>query len=54
LGDRKSILDIAAAFEKVYGFKPKTERLGSLDELKAHMQAKRAEKPADVYSYMPL
>ncbi|KAK3358484.1 hypothetical protein B0T24DRAFT_693464 [Lasiosphaeria ovina] len=52
LGDRKSIKDIAASFEKVYGVKPNLERLGSLDDLKKRMHDLRAEDPAAIYSYM--
>ncbi|KAK0704043.1 hypothetical protein B0T26DRAFT_658561 [Lasiosphaeria miniovina] len=52
LGDRKSIKDIAASFEKVYGVKPNLERLGSLDDLKKRMHDLRAESPAAIYSYM--
>ncbi|KAJ4044472.1 hypothetical protein NW756_004804 [Fusarium oxysporum] len=54
LGDRKSIKEIAATFDKVYGVKPNLERLGSLEDLKAKMHALREKKAADVYSYMPL
>lgn len=54
LGDRKTIQEIASAFEKVYGFMPKMERLGSLDDLQTLMHAKQAENPADVFSYMSL
>ncbi|KAI9150497.1 hypothetical protein HJFPF1_10265 [Paramyrothecium foliicola] len=54
LGDRKSIKQIVEVFEKVYGFAPKLERLGSLDDLKTLMHARQAENPADVYSYMSL
>lgn len=54
LGDRKTIFEIAQAFKPVYGFEPKLERLGSLDDLKARMYAIQSENPADVFSYMPL
>ncbi|KAL7754774.1 hypothetical protein ACKLNR_015444 [Fusarium oxysporum f. sp. zingiberi] len=54
LGDRKSINEIAATFDKVYGVKPKLERLGSLEDLKTKMHALREKNPTDVYSYMPL
>ncbi|EXM17085.1 hypothetical protein RAB80_005542 [Fusarium oxysporum f. sp. vasinfectum] len=54
LGDRKSIKEIAATFDKVYGVKPKLERLGSLEDLKTKMHVLREKNPTDVYSYMPL
>ncbi|RSL43547.1 hypothetical protein BHE90_017187 [Fusarium euwallaceae] len=52
LGDRKSIKEIAATFQEVYGIQPKLERLGSLDGLKTQMNALRAKNPSDVFSYM--
>ncbi|KAM0293825.1 hypothetical protein ACHAO9_001511 [Fusarium lateritium] len=54
LGDRKSIKEIAATFDKVYGVKPKLERLGSLEDLKLKMHTLREKNPAEIYSYMPL
>ncbi|EXL70251.1 hypothetical protein FOPG_13909 [Fusarium oxysporum f. sp. conglutinans race 2 54008] len=54
LGDRKSIKEIAATFDKVYGVKPNLERLGSLEDLKAKMHVLREKNAADVYNYMPL
>ncbi|KAJ0120424.1 hypothetical protein J7T55_015151 [Diaporthe amygdali] len=54
LGERKNIKDIAATFQKVYGFQPKLERLGSLDELKSKMYEVQAKSPTDVFSYMSL
>ncbi|KAF4968325.1 hypothetical protein FSARC_4271 [Fusarium sarcochroum] len=54
LGDRKSIKEIAAAFDKVYGVKPRLERLGSLEDLKTKMHALREKNPADIYSYLAL
>ncbi|KAL2688940.1 hypothetical protein Neosp_002990 [[Neocosmospora] mangrovei] len=52
LADRKSIKEIAATFQEVYGIQPKLERLGSLDDLKTQMNALRAKNPSDVFSYM--
>ncbi|EEU33939.1 uncharacterized protein NECHADRAFT_55821 [Fusarium vanettenii 77-13-4] len=52
LGDRKSIKEIAATFQEVYGIQPKLERLGSLDDLKTQMNALRAKNPSGVFSYM--
>ncbi|KAJ3544622.1 hypothetical protein NM208_g2954 [Fusarium decemcellulare] len=54
LGDRKSINEIAATFQKVYGIEPKLERLGCLEDLKTKMHALREQNPADIYTYMPL
>lgn len=54
LGDRKTILQIARTFKQVYGFEPKLERLGTLDDLKTQMYALQKENPADVFSYMSL
>ena len=54
VGDRKTIKEIAATFDKVYGFQPKLERLGSLDELKVRMLSMQAQNPTDVYRYIPL
>ncbi|KAK3393443.1 hypothetical protein B0H63DRAFT_531204, partial [Podospora didyma] len=54
LGDRKSIKEVAASFEKVYGIKPALQRLGSQEDLKTHMDELRAKNPANIYSYMPL
>ncbi|KAI5922442.1 hypothetical protein F4810DRAFT_711556 [Camillea tinctor] len=53
LGDSKTVKEIAAYYEKVYDIKPTLQHLGSLDELKTRMHALRAEKPAEVLSYMP-
>ena len=46
--------EIAQAFEKVYGFKPKLQREGSIDELCARMQKLFAQDPANVYAWLPL
>lgn len=54
LGERKTIKELAEIFDKVYGFKPKLERLGSLDDLKAKMLDMQATNPIEVSSYMPL
>ena len=54
LGDRKNVKEIAATFQMVYGFQPKLERLGSLEDLKARMYELQAKDPADVFSYMSL
>lgn len=48
------IKEIAATFEKVYGFQPTLNRLGSLDDLRARMYDLQAKKPTDVFSYMSL
>jgi hypothetical protein len=52
LGDRKSLKDIAASFEKVYGIKPKVESRGTLQELHDKMHAIRAQDPQDYFKYM--
>ncbi|KAK4947717.1 hypothetical protein LTR66_014176, partial [Elasticomyces elasticus] len=54
LGGRATIREIAETYEKVYGVKTSLERLGSLDELYKIMHEKRAQNPADFYSYMSL
>ncbi|KAJ5329898.1 nmrA-like family protein [Penicillium brevicompactum] len=54
LGGRATIREIAETYEKVYGVKTGLERLGSLDELYKIMHEKRAQNPADFYSYMSL
>ncbi|OJJ97432.1 hypothetical protein ASPACDRAFT_32510 [Aspergillus aculeatus ATCC 16872] len=54
LGGRATIREIARSYERVYGVKANLERLGSLDELYKTMHQKRAENPADIYSYMSL
>ncbi len=52
LGDRKSLKEIAASFEKVYGIKPKVESRGTLQELHDKMHAIRAQDPNDYFKYM--
>ncbi|KAE8336271.1 hypothetical protein BDV24DRAFT_155310 [Aspergillus arachidicola] len=54
LGGRATIREIAQSYEKVYGAKASLKRLGSLDDLYKFMHEKRAQNPADIYSYMPL
>ncbi|GAB7336768.1 hypothetical protein MBLNU13_g10860t1 [Cladosporium sp. NU13] len=54
LGDRKSIREIAQALEKAYGFKPKLQREGSIDELFARMQELFAQDPSNVYEWLAL
>ncbi|KAJ3955615.1 hypothetical protein N0V92_007857 [Colletotrichum tropicale] len=54
LGDRKTIKEIAASFERVYGIKPQMERLGSIDDLKSTMHRAQAENPSDIFKYMSL
>ncbi|KAH6886148.1 hypothetical protein B0T10DRAFT_575796 [Thelonectria olida] len=54
LGDRKTVPQIAEAFQEVYGIETKLERLGSLDDLKKHMHATQAANPANLYSYLAL
>lgn len=54
LGDRKSTIEIAEIFEKVYGVKPQLKRAGSLDELYKNMQQIYQKDPGNVYAYLPL
>ncbi|EXJ95695.1 hypothetical protein A1O1_00818 [Capronia coronata CBS 617.96] len=52
LGACSTTHEIAATYEKVYGIKPKTECLGSLEELYEQMHRLRKNEPENVYSYM--
>ncbi|KAE8141843.1 nmrA-like family protein [Aspergillus pseudotamarii] len=52
LGDRKSIRQIADELAEVYGKKPQLERLGSLQDLYTHMQAKFKEDPSNIFAYL--
>lgn len=54
LGDRKTVPEIAATFQEVYGIETKLERLGSLEDLKSRMHATRAATPDNLYSYLAL
>lgn len=54
LGDRKTVKQVAEAYERVYGEKLELERLGSLDELKNKMTATFQEVPEDPYRWMPM
>jgi hypothetical protein len=54
LGDKKNIFDIAQAFEKVYGLKPKMQCQGSLDDLHATMHKIFAKDPSNVYAWLAL
>ncbi|KAB8200611.1 NmrA-like family protein [Aspergillus parasiticus] len=54
LGGRTTIREIAQSYEKLYGVKASLMRLGSLDDLYKFMHEKRAQNPADIYSYMSL
>ncbi|KAH7110678.1 hypothetical protein EDB81DRAFT_849113 [Dactylonectria macrodidyma] len=54
LGDRKSIRQIADAFQDAYNERPQLECLGSLDELYKIMHAKREEDLQNKAPYIPL
>ncbi|KAJ5518848.1 Short-chain dehydrogenase/reductase SDR [Penicillium expansum] len=54
LGDRKSILEIAATFENQYKVKPQLNRLGSLEELYTYMQQVRDNDPSNFMAWIPL
>ncbi|UPL01841.1 hypothetical protein LCI18_012775 [Fusarium solani-melongenae] len=54
VGDKKSIKQIAAVFEQVYGQKPKLHNLGTLTDLKARMEEISTAHPEDGQSWMPL
>ena len=54
LGDRKSVKQVATAYERVYGEKLKLERLGSTDDLKSKMTATFQEVPEEPYRWMPM
>ncbi|KAF4459994.1 demethylmenaquinone methyltransferase [Fusarium albosuccineum] len=54
VGDKKSIRQVAAVFEDVYGQKPKLHRLGSFVELKARMDEVSTANPQDGHIWMPL
>jgi hypothetical protein len=51
LGSRKSIKEIAEAFEKVYGVKPALERRGSMDEYGRYGDALAAKLPEALLQY---
>jgi len=40
--------------KKAYGFEPRLQREGSLDELYAKMQSLFAKDPTNVYAWLPL
>ncbi|RAO69456.1 uncharacterized protein BHQ10_005468 [Talaromyces amestolkiae] len=52
LGDRKSIRQIAAICEEVYGRKIHLERLGTLDDLYDSMQQSYRENRSNIYAYL--
>ncbi len=52
LGDRKSVKQIAQAYEKVYGEQLRLERLGSLDDLKSKMTETLKESPQNPFKWM--
>jgi hypothetical protein len=54
LGDKKNIREIAKAMKEAYGFEPRLQHEGSLDELYARMQSLFAKDPANVYAWLPL
>lgn len=54
LGDRKSIRQIAAAFEEQYAVKPWLNNLGSLDELYSHMHKVKNADPNNFMAWIPL
>ncbi|KAH2763466.1 hypothetical protein KXV52_003971 [Aspergillus fumigatus] len=54
LGDRKSIREIASAFEKQYGVKPCLHNLGTLDELHSHMHQVREADSENYMAWIPL
>lgn len=54
MGDKKNIHEIAEALKAAYGFEPKMQRKGSIDELYARMQKLFAQDPANVHVWLPL
>jgi len=54
LGDKKNIHEIAQAMKKAYGFAPRLQREGSLDELYSKMQSLLAKDQTNVYPWLPL
>ncbi|KAJ5726769.1 NmrA-like family protein [Penicillium malachiteum] len=54
LGDRKNIRQIAAAFEEEYKVKPWLNYLGSLEELKTHMEKVKNLDPSKFMAWIPL
>ncbi|KAI2670770.1 hypothetical protein CBS147355_9105 [Penicillium roqueforti] len=54
LGDRKNIQEVAVAFEKEYNLKPWLNRLGSLEELYAHMHQVKDKDPNNFMAWIPL
>jgi hypothetical protein len=54
LGDRKSVKQVAEAYERVYGEKLELERLGSMDDLNSKMTTTFQELPEEPYQWMPL
>lgn len=53
-GERKSLLEVAKAWETAKGRKVTLERLGSLDDLSALTARKLKEEPANMYAWLPL
>lgn len=52
LGDRKSVKELAQLYEKQYEIKPDVQRLGSLDDLYAKMQATFKSQPKNHFAWM--
>ncbi len=53
LGDRKSLIEIAELFAKVYGFKPDLHNLGSLEDLHQNMHKNLQMNPDDFMAWIP-
>lgn len=54
LGDKKNIYEIAQAIKNAYGFTPKLQREGSLDDLYNTMQSSFKKEPSNVYAWLAL
>ncbi|KAJ4299352.1 hypothetical protein N0V90_004597 [Kalmusia sp. IMI 367209] len=52
VGGRATFREIAESFERVYGVKPKLERLGSLEDLYDRMHELRAKEPQNFMAYI--
>ena len=54
LGDSIGIKDVAVAYQEAYGVEPKTQWLGSLDDLHDKLVATRKAQPQNIYAWMGL
>lgn len=52
LGDRKSVKEIAQAYQKIYGVEPQVQRMGSLEDLYSKMTSAFKENPTNPFGWM--